>query len=58
MMIVPYLALYLSQHDEKHVLPTPLSGVRVEKLMMIVLHLIIIKESEYDCFKTNKRLLV
>jgi hypothetical protein len=27
--VVKIIAEYLSQHDEKHVVPTPLSGIRV-----------------------------
>jgi hypothetical protein len=29
--VVKIIAKYLSQHDEKHVVPTPLSGIRVGK---------------------------
>jgi hypothetical protein len=30
--VVKIIAEYLSQHDEKHVLPTLLTGIRVGKL--------------------------
>jgi hypothetical protein len=36
--VVKIIAESLSQHDKEHVVPTPLSGIRVGKKNRIVLH--------------------
>jgi hypothetical protein len=34
--VVKIMAEPLSQHDEKHVVPTPLSGIKVRKLLLFM----------------------
>jgi hypothetical protein len=36
--VIKIIAESLSQHDEKHVVPTPISGIRVEGRLMIACH--------------------